>query len=136
MLPTQTQYNHSGSMSSIFFQADEMANKRFGAADFGARVLQARMFMSAREGRVVSQTEIGDTLGVTGVTVGRWEEGGREPNSLEQVERLALALGVSPGWLAFGEGAMLSGHHGPAKRLPDSEKKKVEPPPQGKRRHG
>jgi transcriptional regulator with XRE-family HTH domain len=81
-----------------------MGRKPLGSAGFGARVLQARMMMSARVGRVVSQTELGETLGVTGVTIGRWEEGGREPSSLGDLERLAEALGVRAAWLAFGDG--------------------------------
>ena len=35
-------------------------------------------------------------------------EAGRQVASIEQVAKLAAALGVSPAWLAFGEGEMLN----------------------------
>jgi transcriptional regulator with XRE-family HTH domain len=96
------------------------------AEGFGARVLQARMLLSSRVGRVVTQTEIGEKLGVTGVTIGRWEEGGREPSSLADLERLAEALQVSPGWLAFNEGVPLAGYHEPPKPMPPGHLTRVE----------
>lgn len=75
-----------------------------GAKGFGGRVLQARLDMAARLRRTVSQVEIGRALGVSGVAVGTWEKSETVPN-LETVERLAEFLGVSPGYLAFGEGS-------------------------------
>jgi transcriptional regulator with XRE-family HTH domain len=100
--------------------------KKPASAEFGARVLQARMLLSARVGRVVSQTEIGEMLGVTGVTIGRWEEGGREPSSLADLERLADVLEVSAAWLAFGAGVPLAGHHEGVKPMPPNHLTRVE----------
>lgn len=75
-----------------------------GQKAFGKRLLQARLDLSAKLGRQVTQTEIGKALGVTGVTVGRWESGEKEP-SLETVQRLAKLLRTDPAFLAFGAGA-------------------------------
>lgn len=69
---------------------------------FGRRVLQGRLNLAASRGRTISQVEVGKALDVTGVTVGRWESGEKEPD-LQTIVRLAAYLGVSPGWLAFGE---------------------------------
>lgn len=69
---------------------------------FGGRVYRARLALGARRGQPVTQTELGRTLGVSGVTVGAWESGTSEPANLAALERLADALGVSPSWLAFG----------------------------------
>jgi transcriptional regulator with XRE-family HTH domain len=69
---------------------------------FGQRVLQARLDFAAKRGRTISQVEVGKAVGVTGVSVGRWESGEKEPD-LETIGRLARFLEVSPGWLAFGD---------------------------------
>lgn len=58
--------------------------------------------MGARLGRVVTLEEIAGTLGVSAVTVGRWEKNQNAPD-LAMIQRLAKLFGVSPGWLAFGE---------------------------------
>lgn len=73
------------------------------SSGLGRRIFQARKQLEAKCGRVVSQAEIGAALGVTGVAVGSWEGGKKEPD-LATIARLALALDVSPGWLAFGGG--------------------------------
>jgi DNA-binding XRE family transcriptional regulator len=75
---------------------------------FGGRVFQARHELAVRRGRAVTQVEIGKALGVTGVTVGRWEAGEKEPD-LETITRLAAFFGVHPGWLAFGDATHLPG---------------------------
>lgn len=71
---------------------------------FGQRVLQARLELGARQTppRQISQAEIGEALGVTGVAVGSWEAGRKEP-SRETIAKLAAVLGVRAAWLAFGE---------------------------------
>jgi transcriptional regulator with XRE-family HTH domain len=100
---------------------------------FGARLFQARMNLAARRGRSVSQVEVGKELGVTGVAVGSWESGEKEPGKLEMVARLAAFLGVRPGWLAFGE----NGHEGergatPPLRAPGpSAEREPKPLPKG-----
>lgn len=68
----------------------------------GQRIFQARKRLELRRGRSVSQAEIGKTLGVTGAAVGTWEGGKKEPD-LATIRRLAAALEVDPGWLAFGD---------------------------------
>jgi transcriptional regulator with XRE-family HTH domain len=82
---------------------------------FGQRVKQARMDLSAKLGRVVTQTEVAARLKVTGTTVGRWESGEKEP-SLTMIGRLAKVLGVSPALLAFGDTPPTP--HGPQKAPP------------------
>lgn len=68
---------------------------------FGRRVRQARRELSAREGRDISQKVVGRALGVTYVTVSRWENDLKEPG-LETIRRLAEVLECSPCYLAFG----------------------------------
>lgn len=68
----------------------------------GRRILQSRLALAAKRGRPVSQMEIARELGVTGVTVSRWEADKKEPD-LATIHRLARFLEVDPGWLAFGE---------------------------------
>ena len=77
------------------------------AKAFGQRVLRARLELGALATpvRQVTQSEIGAALGVTGVTVGRWEAGAKEPD-LDTITRLARVLRVRAAWLAFGDGPM------------------------------
>ena len=74
---------------------------------FGQRLLRARLEMGARltPARAVSQTEIGEAVGVTGVAVGSWEAGRKEPNR-GTIAKLSTVLGVRAAWLAFGEEPM------------------------------
>lgn len=76
-------------------------------AAFGERALRARLELGARQRppRQVSQKEVAAALGVTNVAVGTWEAGKRVPN-IGTIRRLAMVLGVRPGWLAFGEEPM------------------------------
>jgi transcriptional regulator with XRE-family HTH domain len=73
-----------------------------GAAGFGARLLQARMELAKRRGSDVRKADVARAMGVSGVSVGRWESGEKEPD-LATIERLADFLEVSAGWLAFAE---------------------------------
>jgi transcriptional regulator with XRE-family HTH domain len=68
---------------------------------FAQRVFRARLRLQAELGREVSTTDVGALLGVSGVTVGRWERGDRTPD-LEMIAKLAEALRTTPEWLAFG----------------------------------
>lgn len=52
----------------------------------------------------LSRAKLASAAGVLEGSVQRIEEGRGEAN-VDTVERLAIALGVSPSWLAFGEGA-------------------------------
>lgn len=75
---------------------------KLGAESFGRRLKQARLQFGTNRLATLGQEELGRLLGVTGVTIGRWEDGSREPGSLALLERLAGVLGVSPCFLAFG----------------------------------
>jgi transcriptional regulator with XRE-family HTH domain len=77
---------------------------------FGERVLRARLELGARQRppRSVSQSEIGEALGVSGVAVGSWEAGRKVPD-LGTVQKLAFVLGIRAAWLAFGEEPMRPG---------------------------
>lgn len=92
---------------------------------FAQRLFQAKTAREGQLGERLTQKEIGEILGVSQPTVADWEKGVRTP-SIEQVELLAKTLRVSPGWLAFNEGVMLSGNHPPAKPMPPTQKTMVE----------
>lgn len=68
---------------------------------FSQRVLQARFALQARRGRRVTQSDVAAAVGVTPTTVARWERGEKEP-PLDTIVKLAAALEVDPGALAFG----------------------------------
>ena len=70
---------------------------------FAERVLRARLMAGAQRGRALSQGEVADAVGVTQSTVSQWEKGAQEP-PLATLTALARVLGVSAGYLAFGEG--------------------------------
>lgn len=77
------------------------------------RGLPARITM-AREALGLSMRQLGLTAGLTGPAVEKMEKGRSVPR-LDNVEALAKALGVSPGWLAFGVGRGPDGRkHKPA----------------------
>ena len=67
-----------------------------GVPGLGARVREARL--AAGE----TQASLGALAGISGPGVARIEGGASQP-SLETAERLAWALEVRAGWLAFGE---------------------------------
>ena len=56
----------------------------------------------ARESAGETQRSLGEAAGISGPAVARIERGQSRP-SLEAAARLAAALGVRAGWLAFGE---------------------------------
>lgn len=87
---------------------------------FGPRLLQARLHYSARLGRMVTQTEVGAKLGVTGTSVGRYEQGQKEP-PLATFAKLAKLYGVSPCWLCFGIVVPAEAQPGRATPLPVAE---------------
>lgn len=70
----------------------------------GARLLRARLEYGSRLNppRVVTQTDVGREMGVSGVAVGGWESDRNEPG-LEKLRALAAFYGVRVSWLAFGE---------------------------------
>lgn len=69
--------------------------------EFGSRLGEARAALRATAGRI-TQSDLGSQLGVTGTAVGYWENGTTEPG-IVTVKKIAEALGVTPGWLAFGQ---------------------------------
>jgi transcriptional regulator with XRE-family HTH domain len=68
----------------------------------GGRIAQARFRLAAKRGRTVTQAWLAERAGVSGPTVSQWESGVTEP-SLASLRKIAAALGVSPGYLAFGD---------------------------------
>lgn len=68
-----------------------------GIAGFPARLRRARL------ARGLTQEELATPLGLTRVAIARAEAGATTPR-LEHLEAMARALGVTGGWLAFGEG--------------------------------
>ncbi len=54
----------------------------------------------------MSQRRVGELAGLAGSTSQMAEVGGGRFPCVDTVEKLAIALGVSPSWLAFGEGSM------------------------------
>lgn len=81
-----------------FGQGEQTLLRSSEAPEFAAR-LQAVRAMHA-----LSRATLATAAGVLEGSVQRIEEGRGEAN-VETVERLAIALGVSAAWLAFGEGA-------------------------------
>ena len=52
----------------------------------------------------MSRETIAEAAGVTVQALSNWANGHREPRSVQDWQRLAIALRVRPAWLAFGEG--------------------------------
>ena len=64
-----------------------------------------------REARIAKNYTYGELARLAGIPSRQTVyniEAGRQVASIEQVAKLATALGVSPAWLAFGEGEMLN----------------------------
>lgn len=89
----------------------------------GLRLKQARRLRSAQLGRDVNQAEVAEAVGMGQAAVSRWEAGSLEPN-IDTIRVLALFLGVSPAWLAFGED-----EEGPQTPLRVAEPRPVKPAP-------
>ena len=64
--------------------------------------MEARLDYAVRRGSTVSQSELARLVGVTPQAWSGWEAGLSEP-ALATLERAAEVLGVTPGWLAFGQ---------------------------------
>jgi transcriptional regulator with XRE-family HTH domain len=69
---------------------------------FGKRLRAARLAGYERGGREIRQTDIAELLDVRGATVSTWE-GDQYVPTIDVISRLADILGVTPGWLAFGQ---------------------------------
>ena len=70
----------------------------------GDRIAQARREKGVREHRDVRAVDVARALGVSGPTVSDWESGKIKPRD-DTMLALAEFLGVTPGYLRFGEGA-------------------------------
>ena len=68
----------------------------------GQRIKQARLQLAARRGETVTQAWLAVQCQVAGPTVSQWEKGIVSP-TLAMIPRIAKALEVTAGWLAFGE---------------------------------
>lgn len=68
------------------------------------RIVQARLHLAARLGQgVVTQAWLAKALGVSPGTVSQWEKGTTRPEAYDTLPRIAIALGTSPAWLAWGD---------------------------------
>lgn len=76
----------------------------FGRAEkgWGLRIYEARVAMKGRRGSKMSQAELGEAVGVSPSQIGFYEAEANEPGR-DAWEAMASALGVTPGWLAFGQ---------------------------------
>lgn len=88
------------------FHVKPLVNEGRSLDTFGGRLYAARLWKQSVERRSIVQATVAAAMGVTPPSVGRWEADIKEPN-LATIARLAQWLGVSPGWLAFGEGEMI-----------------------------
>lgn len=70
----------------------------------GERLRQARRELAARRMTDVTQADVAAAVGVTAVTISRYESDLKEP-TLQMIANLACVLGVTPGRLAFGDDA-------------------------------
>jgi len=67
------------------------------------RLKQARLDRSAQVGAQITLAAVADEMGVSPVTVSRWEDGSRTPDNDDLVS-LAIVYMTTPEWLAFGRG--------------------------------
>lgn len=81
-------------------QADQLY-PTLAAPDIGQRL------QSLREQKGLSRAALGRAAHVSGQTIANIETAGMLPK-IDTAELLAAALGVSPGWLAFGDGAAMT----------------------------
>ena len=77
--------------------------------------LGERLF-EARDRAGLTLRELGQRSGVSWSSISAIEKG-RQSATVETIERLALALGVRPSWVAFGEGRGRAARH--KRTLPD-----------------
>lgn len=68
----------------------------------GSRIRAARRALYERTGTDLSQVALSRLVGLTKGAVNNYEAGSSTPD-VAMVERLAGVLGVTPGWLAFGQ---------------------------------
>ena len=79
-----------------------MAKPTITPTDQGPVAGFAGRLREAREAAGLTLWGLGDAAGISGPAVSQFEHGPKLP-TLETAARLAAALGVRAGWLAFGE---------------------------------
>ena len=91
-------------------------------SSIGVRIATARYRLAAQRGKNVTQAWLAAQCGVSGPTVSQWETGTIEP-TVGSLAKIAKALDVSPGWLAFGEEPAADDPTNPAtaRRLTEAE---------------
>ena len=85
------------------------------AVTLACEKLGERLF-EARDRAGLTLRELGQRSGVSWSSISAIEKG-RQSATVETIERLALALGVRPSWVAFGEGRGRAARH--KRTLPD-----------------
>lgn len=69
----------------------------------GQRIIQARLDLGAKRGRVVTQAALAKALGVTPGTVSQWESGTTRPDPYDTIPKIAVALETTAGYLMWGD---------------------------------
>lgn len=78
-----------------------------GAAGFGARLRVTRQARGLSQSKLAALAGERPATQIRSLENGRWRDGMRASNpTLRTVEELARHLGVSAGWLAYGDGPM------------------------------
>lgn len=80
-----------------------MDNPKRPAPGWGGRIVEARAVMKAKQGRAMTQAELGRAAGVTGSMIGFYESETNVPEP-HRWELMADALQVRLRWLVFNEG--------------------------------
>lgn len=80
------------------------------------RKIGERLF-DARDRAGLTLRALGERAGVSWSTISAIEKG-RQAATVETTERLAMALGVRPCWLAFGEGSLRGQRQNRSSRKP------------------
>lgn len=99
-----TQYGYIPDANIVFQRGMCQAPRESGVSTFGERLLAARLEAGARTSppQQVTQLAIAVRCGVEQPTVSKWEGDSLEA-PLSAVQTMASYLGVTGGWLGFGE---------------------------------
>lgn len=115
-------------------RVEKLSPHREDAEALRLRLLDALHGLERREGHRVTFTalaeRVAEALGasVSVATVARWFDGSREPKDRASLAALAAALGVDPGWLAYGDAPAASAHAellGPTNKIPLDEARRL-----------
>lgn len=98
-----------------------MSPKKPPHTEFAKRLFLAQRRQELRTGVELDRSLFAHKVGLSEATVSMWFTGKQLPN-VKQMDAIAKVLGVSPGWLAFGEQTVFT--------TPDGESRGgSEPPP-------